>query len=1030
MRIVTTIHLALSLIAGTVLLVPAQEPVPKPVPVSVFKVPPGFVVQRIAAPPLVRYPLFATLDERGRMFVAEGTGTNLPGTELARKKLGRIVLLEDTDGDGIYDTSKIYVDNLVFPQGVLWHDGALYCASHPSFWKFQDTKGVGKADKLEELATGFKFNGNGCDIHGPFLGPDGRLYWTDGRHGYKLKSRDGNMLEGLAARIWRSRLDGTDLERICGGGFDNPVEIAFTPEGEPIGTMDQGAGDCLLHYVDGAVFPIDHPCIKEFVRTGPLLTPIKQYSAALPPALCGFTRYRSDHLGKEFKDTFFSTHYMLHRVVQNRLIRDGSTFRSEDKDFLTSEHHDVRITDVLEDADGSLLFVDMGAWFTYGYVKPTLPKPEVMGGIYRIRRVDGKRVADPWGKKLKIAEMSAADLAKLLDDPRPMVRDQAITYLAKRSEAIPALATAIDASRRSVQARRNAVWTLCRFDDPKAQAPVRGALADKDFSVRMAAVHACGLHRDANAIAMLARMVVEESPPLRLKSAEALGRIGKSDAVPALLESLRKGGDSFLEHALIYALIRINDPKATAAALADANPRLRRAGLVALDQMPDGNLAQGQVVPLLDTDDAALQQAALEVISRRPGWSGAVQGLLRKWLETPKLSADLERSLTGALLGFSGEKNIQTLVAESLSAGQTPGATRMLLLGVLARCRLDALPRPWLKALGQALDDADPAVRREAVTAIRTRNLRQFDEPLLALSREARMPAELRIAALEAVAERRQATDAPSFALLTAHLSEKTDPLLRLSAARALGGSALSSQQLAALAKLLPETSTLVLRQLLPAFARSKDTAAGKALVAALNRSAAAEALPVDELDKTLRPHAPEVRELAKGLRAKLASRQQKQTAYIVGLRDEIDKLSGSAEAGKQVFFSQKVGCHVCHKVGAQGGVIGPDLSKIGGFRSAVELLESIVFPSMTVTPEFRTYQVQTRAGRSFDGLIFRETADAIFLRTAQLAEIRVARKDVEELAPSSTSLMPDGLDRTMSRQELRDVLEFLRGLK
>ncbi|MBM4068265.1 MAG: c-type cytochrome [Planctomycetes bacterium] len=1010
---------------------PAQDLAPKPVPVSAFKVPPGFVVERIAAPPLVRYPLFAALDERGRMFVAEGTGTNLPGTELAKKKLGRIVLLEDTDGDGIYDTSKVFVDKLIFPQGVLWHDGALYCASHPSFWKFQDTKGVGKADKLEELATGFKFNGNGCDIHGPFLGPDGRLYWTDGRHGYKFKSRDGKLFEGLAARIWRSRTDGTDLEQICGGGFDNPVEIAFTPEGEPIGTMDQGAGDCLLHYVDGAVFPIEHPCIKEFVRTGPLLTPIKQYSAALPPALCGFTRYRSDHLGKAFQDTFFSTHYMLHRLVQNRLIRDGSTFRSEDRNFLTSELQDVRITDVLEDADGSLLFVDMGAWFTYGYVKPTLPKPEVLGGIYRIRRVDGKRVADPWGKSLKLATLPTAELAKLLDDPRPMVRDQAILHLAKRFGAIPTLSGMLDPARgRSVQGRRNAVWALCRMDDARASVPLRGALADKDFSVRMAAVHASGLHRDASTLPTLNRMVVDEVPPLRLKAAEALGRIGKADAVPALLESLRKGGDSFLEHALIYALIRVNDPKGTAVALADANPRLRRAALVALDQMKDGNLAQAQVVPLLDTDDAALQQTALEVISRRPGWSGAVQGLLRKWLALPKLSTELEKSLTGALLGFSGEKDIQALMAESLSTRDTPAATRVLLLGVLARCRLDTLPPPWLKALAQALADADSAVRREAVTAIKTRNLRQFDEPLLALSRHTKLPAELRIAAMETVAERRSETDAESFALLTAHLSEKTDPLLRLSAARALGANSLSRQQLVDLARRLPETSTLVLRQLLPAFARSKDVAAGKALVAALDKTPTAEALTVDELDKTLKPHAPEVHEQARAFRDRLAARQQKQTAYIVSLRDELDKLQGNGDAGKQVFFSQKVGCHVCHKVGTQGGVIGPDLSKIGGFRSPAELLEAIVFPTLTITPEFRTYQVQTKSGRSFDGLIFRETADAIFLRTAQLAEVRVPRKDVEDLVPSSTSLMPDGLDRTMLRQELRDVLEFLRGLK
>ncbi|HEV3343724.1 MAG TPA: hypothetical protein VG125_25350 [Pirellulales bacterium] len=146
-----------------------------------FQLPDGFTVEQIAGPPLVRYPLFVSFDDRGRMYVAEGTGTNLPGAELAAEPLGRILLLEDKDADGRFDASQVFADKLVFPQGVLWHDGAVYAASHPSIWRLEDTDGDGVADRREELLTGFKFNGNGCDIHGPFLGPDGRLYWTDGR---------------------------------------------------------------------------------------------------------------------------------------------------------------------------------------------------------------------------------------------------------------------------------------------------------------------------------------------------------------------------------------------------------------------------------------------------------------------------------------------------------------------------------------------------------------------------------------------------------------------------------------------------------------------------------------------------------------------------------------------------------------------------------------------------------------------------------------------------------------------------------
>src|SRR5207237_903351 len=150
-------------------------------------------------------------------------------------------------------------------------------------------------------------------------------------------------------------------------------------------------------------------------------------------------------------------------------------------------------------------------------------------------------------------------------------------------------------------------------------------------------------------------------------------------AIPALLDCIRKGGDRFLEHAAIYALICINDAKATRLALVDPSPRVRQAGLIALDQMKDGGLTREQAVPLLDTDDGDLQQAALEVMARHPGWSGEATGLLRGWLESDKLSAAQQTALTGSLLAFSGQANVQRLVADALANTKTPLPTRLLL---------------------------------------------------------------------------------------------------------------------------------------------------------------------------------------------------------------------------------------------------------------------------------------------------------------------------------------------------------------
>ncbi|MBI1914494.1 MAG: hypothetical protein HYS12_07120 [Planctomycetes bacterium] len=88
--------------------------------------------------------------------------------------------------------------------------------------------------------------------------------------------------------------------------------------------------------------------------------------------------------------------------------------------------------------------------------------------------------------------------------------------------------------------------------------------------------------------------------------------------------------------------------------------------------------------------------------------------------------------------------------------------------------------------------------------------------------------------------------------------------------------------------------------------------------------------------------------------------------------------------------------------------------------------MESVVFPSSSIVPEYRAYVVTTRDGRVNTGTIIRETADAISLRTAQLAELRIARRDVEGMTPSPTSIMPEGLEKVLTRQELSDLLEFL----
>ena len=987
-------------------------------------------MEKVAGEPLVRYPLFACLDDQGRLYVAEGTGLNVPGAEIVKKKLGRITLLEDANGDGRFDRSTVFADGLVFPQGVLWHDGAVYTASHPNIWKLEDTDGDGRADRREALVGKFGFNGNGCDIHGPFLGPDGYLYWSDGRHGYDIQCREGHRLEGLAARIFRCRTDGTRIERIAGGGFDNPVELTFLPTGTVIGTMDQTSGDRLLHYVEGGVYPtVDHPCIKEFVITGPPLDSVREFSAALPVALCGLERIRSIHFGREHQGTLLTAQFNVHRIQQHILQADGATFRATDRDFLVTLDHDVHPTDVLEDADGSLLLVDMGAWFNFGCPTSKIAKPELRGAIYRIRRQSAPALDDPWGKSLRWNILPADELVCLLDDPRIKVRDRAVGGLVKMGRtAVPALVKACRAGdARSLSGRQNALWALTRIQDSAAHTAVREALGSEDAGLRHIALHAVALERDAGAVSALTSLVVSDEPLLRLKAAEALGRIGRPEAVPALLDALRQGvTDRFLEHALIYALIRIDSRAATLASLTDPSPGVRRAGLIALDQMESGGLTRELVVPLLDTDDPDLQQAALEVISRRQGWAGEIHDLVRRWLVDERLSTRQRRSLTGALIAFSADESIRQLATEAMADSRTPLETQLLLLEVMARCRLDSFPERWRETLRRVLEGSDLRLRVEAVATVRSRSLTSFDRELMELGMDGTLPIELRLAALECVVPRQTSLPAAWFDLLAPRLSPDVEPLLRASAARALGASRLDDPQLVRLAAALAHAGSLVAPLLVPAYEKSKSPAAGLALVDALKKAPGTDALTADDMTRLLRSYPPEVHAAAQPLVEKLVARREEQAAYLAEVRFRLLRAEGNSERGRHVFFSRKAACLGCHRIGGRGGTVGPDLSRIGRLRSPVDLVEAVIFPSSSIALGYKPYSITTDEGRVHTGVIVRETSDALYLRTAQLAEIRLPRVSVEDIRPSDVSIMPQGLEKSMSAQELADLLEFL----
>jgi putative membrane-bound dehydrogenase-like protein len=1019
-----------------------------------FKAPDGFVVEQVAGPPLVEYPMHACFDDRGRLYVADSLGINPRGEQLSQKPTMVIRLLDDTDGDGQFDRSSIFADQLVFPQGVLWHDGVVYTASPPSLWRLEDTDGDGQADQRQELVTGFPNTGIADDLHGPTVGPDGRIYWTCGRFAHQIRRPGGEVLwRGRAPLVLRCQPDGGGLE-VYGGAQPNAVKVVFTPEGEPFacGTWSKGEGgrqDVVIHCVEGGNYPnLDGDFYSpQFPHTPDLLPPLASFGPASASGVC---RYRSQVFGADYQHNLFAALFNMHKVVRLIVERDGATFQARTEDFLVSTNKDFRPADVLEDADGSLLIINTGTWSNCCEAFRAGGQPKATGGIWRVRREavprerpgvgrddqdspDGLRrtassavVDDPRGLKVDWNRLSDGELIRRLDDPRFAVRDRAVSSLARRPGALAEIeqSALVDPSER---VRRNAIWALTRRDDPQARAAVRRMLSDPAPSVRLTACASAGLHKDSEAAASLRALLMDDNRAIRREAATALGRLRDADAVPPLFDALRAGGDQFLEHALIHALIRIGDHEATLAGLRDPSPLVRRGALIALDQMQQGQLTQDLVTPLLNTEDAALQKTVLAVIAARPGWAREIIGLLRRWLAEREVPADRQESLRGVLLAFSKDADVQQVVAQSLRQEETPPATRLLLLETIARAPLDQLPDAWIEALGRHLQHADPRVLRQTIATIQAGRVSQFDAALLALARDQARPGELRVAALSAAATRMNRIEPTLFDFLLARL-EQDAPLARLEAAVCLGLLRLDDAQLETLAGRLKAAGSLETPHLIAAFERSQNPVVGRRLLAALEQSPGLTSVAPDSLRRLLDGYPDAVRAAAAPLFRKLAMDDDTIQARIAELTPIVQ--DGSSQRGREVFFGNKAACSACHAVRNEGGQFGPNLTQIGGIRSERDLLVAIAFPSAGFARGYEPMLVTTRSGRVLSGILRRETADAIYLATPDRAELRIPRDDIEELEPGKASIMPQGLDQQLNRQELADLMAFLRSLK
>lgn len=997
---------------------------------SELVVPPGYSVEQVAGAPDIRFPMFATFDERGRLFVAESSGLDLYAELQKLSHTCRISVLEDRDGDGRFETAHVFAEGLVFPMGLCWHAGRLYVADPPNVVAFEDKDGDGHADGRTVILGQFGHQDNGS-LHGLIFGPDGWLYMTLGQpDGYRLTRSDGSILTGNSGALFRCRPDGSDVQVLC-RGFENLVEIEFMPGGEIIGTDNwfyvpsQGVRDALVHLLEGGLYPrYLQDSGTPMLVSGPPLPPISSYPAV---AFSGIARYRGTAFPAEVRGDIFSAQHNTRKVVQHHLTHSGATFQSADTDFVSTQNPDFHPSDVLEDADGSLLVVDTGSWYIHHCPTGRIRHVPAPGGIFRVRRSEAKLLADPRGLALDWANPSTQQLGERLTDAREAVRSRAVEDLVKRgTEAIPTIVPLLEPGS-PMAVLEKAVWTLSRI--PGGSSSLGPLLHDANPDRVALAARALGRAGDTNVTLHLLPLLRSSNAPVRLAAAEALAHCGNRSAVPAIFDALRDTEDPFVEHSLVNVLYRWATREDLLHALDGDNPHVQRAALVLLDQSPHNALPAEAAVARLFAADAGLRQAARASLVKHADWVDNAVPVLRKILYAPA-AAPADRAMINELvLAFHKSKSINRFVADALSAAAVPTDSRIALLDTLAHLPGPQVPTEWIQALRALLHSSEVGVQLQAVRAARGLQLPALDAPLAELAEDETQPAENRVQAMAGFVRRRSSLNSSEVGVLFDRLEPNQGTSLRLEAAEILSQSQLTETDLRRFIR--RAQADPILSPVLVLAAAQRALEPGKAadeLLSYLGRSVelggTISAEHLAWVDKTTpeadRPRVQQIRRL-------LSEREERQRTQLAELEPLL--AGGDPNRGQELFL-RKATCATCHRVGQNGGQVGPDLTKIGAIRSGRDLLESVAAPSATFAQGYEPYVVMLKNGDSINGVRVRTNNDAFVLREASGNEVRLDPAQIESVQRSQVSIMPEGLLSALNRDEVRDLLAYLQNLK
>jgi putative membrane-bound dehydrogenase-like protein len=923
---------------------------------SLIRTKPGLRVDLVAAEPLVADPVAIAFGPDGKLWVAEMADYPL-GKSGQFDPGGRVVFLEDTDGDGLFDKSAVFLDNLPFPTGVLpWRKGVLVCAA-PDILYAEDTDGDGKADTVGKLYSGFGTENYQARVNSLQYGLDGWVYGSCGLFGGNIKCARTGKTVALGDRDFRIKPDTGELEPATGRTQQGRVR---DDRGNWFGCDNS---NLIRHYVledhylkrnPHVAYPNTSVNVAPSWKLFPLKADAQRFALSGPPgnvtAACGLGIYRDDLLGKEFYGNAFTCEPVNLLVTRLVLKPSGSTFRGvrapdeTESEFLASTDNWFRPVHVTTGPDGALWVADMYRYLIEHprWIPPAdLAKIDVragagLGRIYRVRPAD--KPVRPW---VRLDKLDTAGLVAALDSPNGWQRDMAMMML---------------------------VWK----NDAKAKEPLEQlAVKSKRALTRLQAL--CTL--------------------------EGLGQLDRKTAVLGAL---------------------------------DSEPAVRQHGVRLMESRLGENPS---ITPWAIRTEDSDAQVRLQVAYTLGAW--ADKGAAGSALARMAFASDDPFQLAAVISSLHSD-NLQSFgtIVGRLMADRKPPLTLIRDLSATAVGRDDT--RTWMWLLVSAYEIASRDRTREpiafAVTAGILDSFERQGKGWDKLPDEARKPMELVTAFARKLAEKDDAAEADLLAaipLLGRDPATRAEDLKRL--AGLLAATRPAAVQSAAIAALARTPDKGVPGTLIGAWASASPALRARILDALLARPAWHTELltaiekgtitsgQIDAARRQRLVNSPTqaVRERAEKLFAggTNADRQKVIDDYKPALA-----LVGDKTRGKAVFAKS---CSACHALDGVGSAVGPDLAALAN-KTPLYLLSEIFDPNRNLDSRYAEYQVVTTDERTVSGILAAETATGITLRGQQGKEETILRADIQTLRGTAKSLMPEGLEKELTKENVADLFAYL----